>query len=99
MDDTSLYIFARFHAQKGCEQEVSDALEEEIPLARAEAGCISINAFRATRYPQLFFIHSCWKDEAAFDLHADLPHTMHFLERVSAAIDHPLDVTRTQLLY
>jgi quinol monooxygenase YgiN len=59
MEEASLYIFARFHAQKGRAQEVSEALREEIPLARAETGCISISAFHATRYLRLFFIHSC----------------------------------------
>jgi len=95
---TELYIFARFHAQAGREQDVADALSEVLPLARAEPGCLGIQAFRASRDPRLFFIHSRWKDEAAFDLHATLPHTVRFIERVSAAIDHPLDVNRTQLL-
>ena len=98
MESNRLYIFARFHAQAGREQDVAEALREEVPLARAEAGCLSIHAFRATRDLQLFFIHSCWRDEAAFELHATLPHTTRFLERVSAAIDHPLDVTRTRLV-
>lgn len=51
-------------------------------------------AFRSTRDPQLFYIHSRWKDEAAFENHAGLPHTLRFLERVQPLIDHPLDVTR-----
>ncbi len=68
MGNNYLYIFARFHAQNGREQEVIAALREEIPLARAEAGCVSIDAFHATRNPQLFFIHSCWRDEAAFEI-------------------------------
>ncbi|MGH7335102.1 MAG: putative quinol monooxygenase [Candidatus Rokuibacteriota bacterium] len=45
--------------------------------------------------PQLFYIHSCWKDEAAFEHHAGLPHTVRFLERMGPLIDHPLDVART----
>jgi quinol monooxygenase YgiN len=98
MNNAYIYIFARFHAQSGREQEVIEALREEIPLARAEAGCVSIHAFYAIRDPRLFFIHSCWRDEAAFDFHAELAHTNHFLERVSAVIDHPLDVTRTKIL-
>jgi quinol monooxygenase YgiN len=43
----------------------------------------------------LFFIHSQWKDEAAFEVHAGLPHTVAFIERVQALIDHPLDIHRT----
>jgi quinol monooxygenase YgiN len=98
MGSNELFIFARFHAQAGHEREVAEALSEEVPLARAEAGCLSIHAFRAARDPQLFFIHSCWKDEKAFELHATLPHTTRFIERVSAVIDHPLDVVRTHCL-
>jgi quinol monooxygenase YgiN len=45
--------------------------------------------------PRLFYIHSHWIDETAFDTHAELPHTVMFLERVEPIIDHPLDVTRT----
>jgi quinol monooxygenase YgiN len=98
MADVRLYITARFHALQGREQEVIAALREEVPLAREEEGCVNIDAFFASRDTRLFFIHSCWRDEAAFDRHAELPHTKHFLDRVSAAIDHPLDVTRTRLL-
>jgi quinol monooxygenase YgiN len=31
--------------------------------------------FRSIRDPRLFYIHSRWVDEAAFDTHAGLPHT------------------------
>ena len=98
MEGDEIHIFARFHAQPGRERDVADAISEEVPQARAEEGCLRIHAFRAARDPRLFFIHSCWRDEAAFDLHATLPHTTRFIERVSAAIDHPLDVVRTRLV-
>jgi quinol monooxygenase YgiN len=45
--------------------------------------------------PKLFYIHSRWKDEAAFDNHAQSPHTARFTETVKSLIDHPLEVTRT----
>jgi quinol monooxygenase YgiN len=44
------------------------------------------------------YIHSRWVDEAAFELHATLPHTLRFLERAEKLIDHPLDVTRAMLV-
>jgi quinol monooxygenase YgiN len=44
------------------------------------------------RDPRLFYIHSRWKDETAFEHHADLPHTIRFVARVEPLIDHPLDV-------
>jgi quinol monooxygenase YgiN len=46
----------------------------------------------------LFFIHSRWKDEVAFEIHAELPHTLRFIERVQPLIDHKLDVNRTRPL-
>ena len=61
-----------------------------------EPGCLSIHHFRSIPDPQLFYIHSRWKDEAAFERHAGLPHTVRFLERVEPLIDHPLDVARTE---
>jgi quinol monooxygenase YgiN len=39
-----------------------------------------------------------WKDEAAFDLHAQLPHTVRFVAQVQTLIDHPMDMNRTHAL-
>jgi len=47
---------------------------------RAEVGCLTINAFESLREPVVFAIHSEWVDEATFDLHAQSPHTVRFLE-------------------
>ena len=91
-----LFIFARFHARPGNESAVAEAILDNMPPSRAEPGCLHINAYRSTRDPQLFYIHSRWKDEAAFENHAGLPHTVRFLERVQPLIDHPLDVTRSR---
>jgi quinol monooxygenase YgiN len=93
-----LFIFARFHAREGQEDAVAAALRDEIGLARAEPGCLALEAYRSTRDPRLFFIHSRWRDEAAFETHAELPHTERFLGRVQPLIDHKLDVTRAQPL-
>jgi len=41
-------------------------------------------------------VHSVWKDESAFELHATLPHTVRMLGIVEPLIDHPLDVSRTE---
>lgn len=94
----TVFIFARFHARRGHEQAVAEALRDVLAPSSAEAGCLSIHAFRSIRDPLLFYIHSCWKDEAAFDAHARMPHTVRFVERVQPLIDHPLDVTRTEPL-
>ncbi len=89
-----LCIFARFHARSGNEDAVADAMREVLGPTREEPGCLSIGQYQSTRDPRLFFIHSRWTDEAAFERHAGLPHTLHFLERVQRLIDHELDVNR-----
>lgn len=91
-----LYIFARFHARPGQEEAVESALRDTVAPSREEPGCLSIHAFRSVRDRRLFYIHSRWKDEAAFEVHAGLPHTVRFIERVAPLIDHPLDVNRTE---
>ena len=93
-----LFIFARFHARDGQEEAVAAALRDGVPPTRAEPGCRAIDAYRSTSDPRLFYIHSRWVDEVAFDHHATLPHTVRFLERVQKLIDHPLDVTRSRPL-
>ena len=91
-----MFIFARFHARPGNEGAVAEALLDVLAPSREEPGCVSIHAFRSVRDPHLFYILSRWKDEAAFDRHAGLPHTLRFVERVAPLIDHPLDVTRAE---
>ena len=91
-----IFIFARFHARPGNEGALAAALVDVLAPTREEPGCLSIHAFRSIRDPRLFYIHSRWKDEAAFEWHGDLPHTKLFVERVEAVIDHPLDVTRAE---
>ena len=93
-----LFIFARFHARAGNEDAVAEALGDVLAPSRKEPGCLSIHAFRSVRDPQLFYIHSRWTNEEAFDVHATLPHTVRFIERVEPLIDHPLDVTRAELI-
>ena len=75
---------------------MAEALLDVLAPSREEPGCLSIHAFRSMRDPQLFYIHSRWKDEAAFESHAALPHTQRFVERVTPLIDHPLEVTRAE---
>jgi quinol monooxygenase YgiN len=91
-----LFIFARFHARPGKESAVAAALLEVVSPSREEPGCLSIHAFRSVRDPQLFYIHSRWKDEAAFDHHGGLPHTVRFVARMTPLIDHAFDVTRAE---
>lgn len=93
-----LFIFARFHARQGCETALQETLQCMVAPTRQEAGCLSIHLFRSTGDPRLFYIYSRWTGVAAFDLHATLPHITEFLPRAESLIDHPLDVTRAELV-
>jgi quinol monooxygenase YgiN len=97
-DAMELFIFARFHAREGQEAAVAEALREVSGPTQAEEGCLFQKAYRSIRDSRLFYIYSRWRDEAAFDLHAKLPHTIRFIEKVERLIDHPLDVNRTRAL-
>lgn len=93
-----LFFFAKFHVRPECEATAEVALRRVLNPSRAEPGCISIHAFRSTTDPRLFYIHSCWTNEAAFEVHAGLPHTKAFIEEMESLIDQPLDFTRTELI-
>jgi quinol monooxygenase YgiN len=95
---TELFIFVRIHAKEGCEAAVASALAEVVPPSSEEPGCLSIGAFGSIRDGRLFYIHSRWVDEPAFDNHARLPHTERFMEKIRTLIDHPFEVTRSRPL-
>ncbi len=94
-----LTIFARFHAREGQEGAVAAELRDAVARVSKEPGCLGIEVYRSTRDPRLFWLHSRWVDEAAFDKHAARPETNQFVDRVQRLIDHPFDVTRTHLLF
>ncbi len=93
-----LVIIASFHAREGNEEAVAGALRTRVPKARNEPGCLEIGVYSSTRDPRVFFIHSQWLDEAAFDAHAQLPNTLQFVEQMERLIDHPFDVSRTRAI-
>lgn len=94
LHEGELTVFGRFRAREGCEAQVAAAIAEVAPPTRAEPGCLGIEAYGDSRDPRLFFIHSRWPDEAAFEAHAALPHTVRFLSTVEPLLDHQLDIRR-----
>jgi quinol monooxygenase YgiN len=92
------YVFVRLHARDGEEGAVEEALLEVAGPSRKEAGCLSFHVFRSMRDRRLFYIHSRWVDDAAFQKHAEFPHTMRFLKRVDALLDQAREATRTEMI-
>ena len=94
-----LAIIGEFRARPGREREVEAAIRKVVPPSRHEPACLAINAFRSNRDATLFFIHSRWTDEAAFEAHAALPHTVEFISTVEPLITNKLEVSRlTQIV-
>jgi len=92
------YVFVKLHARQGEEKAVEEALREVTAPSREEPGCLSFHLFRSARDPRLFYIHSRWVDEAAFQKHGVLPHTERFLKKVDALVDQPREVARTEMI-
>ena len=88
----------RLHAREGEESAVEEAVREVARPSREEAGCLSFHVFRSMRDRRLFYIHSRWVDEAAFQKHGELAHTVEFLKRVDALLDQARDVARTEMI-
>jgi quinol monooxygenase YgiN len=92
----SLFIFVRFEPRPGKENELRELLRSNLEPTRAEPGCVRINLYESIRGPRTFFIHSEFLDEAAFEVHAEMPHIVRFLGLVVDLITHPLEVIRTE---
>jgi quinol monooxygenase YgiN len=90
-----IFVFARLHARSGCETALEAAIRDVMHPTRSEPGCISYHFYRSLRDGQLFYIHSRWRSESAFDRHGFLPHTVQFVDTVRLLIDHELEAVRT----
>jgi quinol monooxygenase YgiN len=94
-----IFVFARLHARPGKQSAVHQAIFEVQAPTRLEPGCLGYGAFRSVRDPDEFYIHSRWKDMAAFERHAELPHTVRFVESVEPLLDHPFKATLSERLW
>ena len=90
-----IFIFARAHAHPGRESDVERAIRDVLPETRNETGCISVHGYRSVKDPQLFYVHSHWRNEAAFDRHVGLPHTQRFVKAIAPLLDHEFVADRT----
>ena len=71
-------------------EALRQALGRVSRASAAESGCRSFAVLEAVRPPVTFVIHSSWLDEAAFDHHAGLAHTLQFLNEASALVTYPI---------
>jgi quinol monooxygenase YgiN len=92
----SVHFIVRFEPRPGKEVAFRQELLLVIGASRAETGCVGIQAFESLRAPRVFAIHSEWVDEAAFDWHAQLPHTIRFLRAAEDLLTHPVQGLRSR---
>jgi quinol monooxygenase YgiN len=90
----SFHFIVRFEPLPGKEAVFRDELLRVNEPSRAEIGCLRIDVFESLREPRVFAIHSEWVDEAAFELHATLPHTVRFLAAAQTLLPHPVEGLR-----
>ena len=93
-----VFVFARLHARPGRQGQLRQVILDVQGPTRAEAGCLGYGVFQSIKDPDEFYIHSRWQDPAAFENHAELAHTVRFLEAVEPLLDHPLKVTLAEQL-
>ena len=94
--DSTLDLFATLHARPGRADEVRRALETVRAPTRREPGCIAFDCFASIRDADEFCIHSRWRDLAAFERHAALPHTVAFLAQMHELFDTALKLALAQ---
>jgi quinol monooxygenase YgiN len=92
----SIHFIVRFEPLLGKEMEFREELLRIVEPSRAETGCLGIHAFESLREPSEFAIHSEWVDEAAFERHAQLPHTVRFIEAAKGLLTHPVEGLRSR---
>ena len=89
-----MHFIARLEPRPGKQDAFRDEVLRVVEATRAESGCLKIEVFESLRAPFVFAIHSEWADEAAFERHAQLPHTVRFLEAAEALLTHPVEGLR-----
>lgn len=90
--------FCAFPCALRTESAAENPLREVTDPPRAEPTSLSFHVFRSTRDPRLFYIRSRWADEAAFESHAVLSHTVRFFERMEQLVHQPREVTRAKMI-
>ena len=90
----TFYFIARFQPCPGMAAAFREELLRVNGPSRDEAGCIRIDVFESVREPIEFAVYSEWVDEAAFELHASLPHTTQFVAAAGELLTHPIQGLR-----
>ncbi len=92
----AFHFVVRFDPPPGAAAAFRDELLRVAAPTRAEAGCVRYEAFESVREPAVFAIHSEWADEAAFERHSRLPHTVRFVAAAERLLGRPVEGLRAR---
>ena len=92
----SVHFFVQFEPAPGKEAEFRSELLKVAEPSRTEEGCVALHVFESLCVPFRFAIHSEWVDEAAFELHSRLPHTLQFLRAAEQLLMHDVQGLRAR---
>ena len=94
----SFHFVIHFYPPPSTAAEFREELRRVRGPTRAEAGCLRYQAFESVRGPAAFAVHSEWVDEAAFEAHSRLPHTVRFVGAAERLLGRPVQGLRARPL-
>lgn len=83
------YVTARVTAKPGLGPALQAEMERNIPLVRAEQGCLRYDLLTLSGQPDVFLYTEVWEDEAALKAHAASPHMAAYRERTRELTEGP----------
>lgn len=89
-----VHTIGRFTPKEGKADEFREIFREAAAKSKAEANCVGLEIFETISEPKEFAIHSAWASMEAFEEHAEMPHTQHFIEIGEKLLTHPIKVMR-----
>ena len=80
------YVTAHITAFPGKGEALRDVMRANIPLVRAEDGCLRYDLLCAADDPDFLMFNELWRDRAALDAHLASPHMLTYREKSSPLI-------------
>lgn len=85
-------LAVRIFPKVGKEEEVRAILEDFVPRANAEPGCVQYELFALRDGPGFYFFEK-WASEEAYQVHRQVPYLTAFRNRAGELLERPNEVT------
>jgi quinol monooxygenase YgiN len=91
-------VVVRIRAKEGCEVEVRSELLALLAPTRAERGCLGYDLHEMPDEPTLFLFHETWASDGDLERHLMEEHVQHWIEKASALLAEPMQLSRWRKL-